>query len=69
VAPPGTSRSILEEINADVNEALREPEVRSQLRKLSAETFGGSIDKTTKYLQDEIARWGAVIKSANIEPQ
>jgi tripartite-type tricarboxylate transporter receptor subunit TctC len=69
VAPPGTPRRVLDKVNADVNEALREPEVRDQLRKLSAETFGGSIDKTAKYMQDEVARWGAVIKSANIEPQ
>jgi tripartite-type tricarboxylate transporter receptor subunit TctC len=69
VAPPKTSKDITDKINADVNEALRSPQVQDHLRKLSAEIFGGSIEKTSKYLQEEIDRWGAVIKSANVELQ
>jgi hypothetical protein len=37
------------------------------LRKLSADIFGGSIEKTTKYMHEEVDRWAAVIKAANIE--
>jgi tripartite-type tricarboxylate transporter receptor subunit TctC len=69
VAPPNTPRSITDKINADVNEVLRQPEVQEQLRKLSADIFGGSIDKTSGYMRDEVDRWAAVIKSANIELQ
>ena len=69
VAPPGTPRSIADKINADVNEVLRQPEVQEQLRKLSAEIFGGSIDRTSGYMREEVDRWAAVIKSANIELQ
>jgi tripartite-type tricarboxylate transporter receptor subunit TctC len=69
VAPPGTPRSIADKINADVNEILRQPEVQDQLRKLSAEVFGGSIDRTSSYMREEVDRWAAVIKSANIELQ
>ena len=69
VAPPKTPRTIVDKINADVNEALAAPEIQAQLKKLSAEVFGGSVEKTTKYLQDEIDRWGAVIKAAKIELQ
>ena len=69
VAPPGTPKTIADKINADVNEVLRQPEVQEQLRKLSAEIFGGSIDKTSGYMREEVDRWAAVIKSANIELQ
>ncbi|MGH6714305.1 MAG: Bug family tripartite tricarboxylate transporter substrate binding protein [Bradyrhizobium sp.] len=69
VAPPGTPKNITDKINADVNEILRQPEVQEQLRKLSAEIFGGSIDKTSSYMREEVDRWAAVIKSANIELQ
>ena len=48
VAPPNTPKNIVDKINADVNEALRQPEVQDQLRKLSAEIFGGSIEKTSE---------------------
>ncbi len=66
VAPPKTPKEITAKINADVNEALRQPQVQDLLRKLSAGVFGGSVEKTSSYMQQEIDRWGAVIKSANI---
>jgi len=37
VAPPKTPKDVVEKINADVNEALRQPEVKDHLIKLSAE--------------------------------
>src|SRR6267142_2038316 len=67
VAPPRTPKEIIDKINADVNEALRQPELQDQLRKLSAGTFGGSVEKTSGYMRGEVDRWAAVIKSANIE--
>jgi tripartite-type tricarboxylate transporter receptor subunit TctC len=69
VAPPNTPKSITEKINADVNEALRQPEIREHLKKLSAETFGGSTETTAKYLKEEVERWGSVIKAADIKLQ
>ena len=69
VAPPQTAKNIVDKINADVDEALRQPELQGRLKTLSAEVFGGSVEKTSKYLKEEVARWEAVIKAANIEPQ
>src|SRR6195256_6367784 len=69
VAPPGTPKNITVKINADVNEALRQPEVQERLKKLSAETFGGSPEKAAKYMQGEVERWGSVIKAADIKLQ
>lgn len=66
VAPPGTPKAIVDKINADVNEALRDASVRERLTKLSAEIYGGSVDKTAKYLREEVERWGSVIKAAHI---
>ena len=67
VAPPNTPKDIVDKINADVNEALHQPEVLGHLKKLSAEVFGGSVDKTSKYMLEEVGRWGNVIKAANIK--
>ena len=69
VAPPGTPNTIVDKTNADVNEALRQPDLVDRLRKLSAEAFGGSVEKTTTYLQEEVDRWGDVIKAADIKLQ
>jgi tripartite-type tricarboxylate transporter receptor subunit TctC len=69
VAPPGTPKAIVEKINADVNEVLTHPDMRANLRKLSAEVFGGSVERTAQYMRGEVDRWGAVIKAAKIERQ
>ena len=69
VAPPTTPKRITEKINADVNEALRQPEIQDRLKKLSAQTFGGSIEKAASYMREEVDRWGGVIKAADIKLQ
>ena len=51
VAPPGTPHAIVAKINADVNEALRQPELQERLKKLSAEVFGGTPERTTTYMR------------------
>jgi tripartite-type tricarboxylate transporter receptor subunit TctC len=69
VAPPGTPKSITEKINADVNEALRQPELQGRLKKLSAEIFGGSAEQAAKYMREEVERWSEVIKAADVKLQ
>ncbi len=69
VAPPKTPKAIVDKINADVNEALRDPGVQARLKPLSAEVFGGSVEKTAAYMRAEVARWDRVIKAAHITLQ
>ena len=69
VAPPNTSKSIVDRVNADVNEALRQPELQDHLKKLSAEIFGGSVERTSKYMREEVDRWSNVIRAADIKLQ
>jgi tripartite-type tricarboxylate transporter receptor subunit TctC len=67
VAPPKTPAAITEKINADINEALRDPTIQERLKKLSAEVVGGSTAQTGKYLREEVDRWNKVIKDANVK--
>jgi len=67
VAPPKTPKAVIDKINADVNEALRSPEIQDRLKNLSAEIFGGSVAATAKYMHEAIESWGNVIKAANIK--
>ena len=69
VAPPKTPKAITEKINADINEALRDPQLQDRLKKLSAEVVGGSTEATATYLRDEVERWNKVIKAANVKLQ
>lgn len=66
VAPPNTPKNIVEKINADLNEILGRPDFQDQLKTLSAVTFGGSVEETSRYIREEVRRWGNVIKAAKI---
>jgi tripartite-type tricarboxylate transporter receptor subunit TctC len=41
--------------------------VQERLKKLSAEIFGGSVERTSAYMRAEVDRWGNVIKAAHIK--
>jgi tripartite-type tricarboxylate transporter receptor subunit TctC len=65
-APPKTPASIVDKINAGVNEALRDPDVIKRFAGLSAEPAGGTPQETATYFQEEVGRWKKVIVSAHI---
>ena len=67
VAPPKTPPAIVDKINADVNEALREDDIRQRLAQLSAEPIGGAPQATAAYMREEVERWHKVIKAANVK--
>ncbi len=67
VAPPKTPQTVVDKINADVNEALRQPDVIQRLAQLSAEPIGGTPQATAAYMRDEVERWHKVIKAANVK--
>jgi tripartite-type tricarboxylate transporter receptor subunit TctC len=67
VAPPRTPRAIVEKINADINEALQQPDIIRRLVQLSAEPIGGTIADTAAYMRAEVERWHSVIKAANVK--
>ena len=67
VAPPKTPMAIVNKINADINEALRQPDVLARLAKLSAEVVGGTQEQTAAYFRAEVIRWQKVIKAANVK--
>jgi tripartite-type tricarboxylate transporter receptor subunit TctC len=66
VAPPKTPQAIAQKINADISEALRQPEIARRLVDLSAEPVGGSTAAAAKFMHEEDGRWDAVIKAAGI---
>jgi tripartite-type tricarboxylate transporter receptor subunit TctC len=67
VAPPKTPREIVSKINADINEALRRPEMQPHLAEWSAEAIGGTPEVTAAYMREEVTRWDKVIKAAGVK--
>ena len=67
MAPKGTPKDIVDKLNATLNQALRQGEVRQQWAKQGAVPMVMSPAEFEKYLHDDIQKWGAVIKAANIK--
>jgi tripartite-type tricarboxylate transporter receptor subunit TctC len=66
VAPPRTPATVVNKVNADVNEELQDPEVQKRLAELSAEPVGGTPQATAAYLKQETERWKNVITTAHV---
>jgi tripartite-type tricarboxylate transporter receptor subunit TctC len=66
VAPQGTPKDIVSKLNVEVVKILALPEIRQKLVEGGSEVIGNSPEAADRFLQTEIARWGAVVKAANI---
>jgi tripartite-type tricarboxylate transporter receptor subunit TctC len=67
VAPPKTPQPIVNKLNADINEALRDPGVRQKLENLSGQIQGGTLAETAAFFKQEEQLWHKVIKDANVK--
>jgi len=67
VAPPKSPKAIVDKINADINEALKSPEIAQRLPDFSAEAVGGTPQETAAYMRQEVERWHKVIKAAGVK--
>ena len=66
LAPPATPREVVTRLNAEVVKILAIPEIRQRLIEGGSDVIGNAPEAAERFLQNEIARWGAVIKAANI---
>ena len=67
VAPPKTPRNIVDKINTDINEALRDPEILKRFVEFSAEPVGGSPQVTAAIMREDVERWRKVIETAGVK--
>jgi tripartite-type tricarboxylate transporter receptor subunit TctC len=67
IAPGGTPKPIIDAINKDVVAIIKLPEVREKLAAQLMEPVGSTPEEFRARIDGEIARWGAVIKAANIK--
>jgi tripartite-type tricarboxylate transporter receptor subunit TctC len=67
LAPARTPQPIVDRINAEVNAAIQEPELRDKILKLGAVPEGGSPKDVAAFLREETAKWKHVIETAGIK--
>jgi tripartite-type tricarboxylate transporter receptor subunit TctC len=68
LAPRGTPADVVAKLNGGVNKALGQTGVKEKFAAVGAITQGATVDEFTKFLRDEQAMWGKVIRDANIKP-
>ncbi|MFC5606233.1 Bug family tripartite tricarboxylate transporter substrate binding protein [Variovorax soli] len=69
LAPAGTPKAIITKLNAEINAALKLPEVRSKLEAAGIEVQGGTPQDYAALIKSDLAKWGKVVKAAGIEAE
>ncbi len=67
LAPAGTPPEIVGKLNAEINAALKHPDVQKKLVALGAELDPGTPQAFGKFLEADMNRWATVIRQAGIK--
>ena len=68
-APKGTPPQIVDKLNYEINAALAEPAIKDRFGDLGGTAIGGSPVDFGKLIADDVAKWGTVVRAANIKPE
>jgi tripartite-type tricarboxylate transporter receptor subunit TctC len=66
-APAKTPRPIIDRLHSEIVRALNTSELRERLQGLGADPVGNTPEQYTAFMQNEIVKWGKVIKAAGIK--
>lgn len=67
VAPRETPKVVVARLNAEINRALGQPDLRERFAAMSVEIVGGRPEAFARYINSELKRWGEVVRAANIK--
>lgn len=68
--PAGTPKPIVDKLNMELQEVLADKEVQNALSLLGFETWPTKTpEEFSKYVADQLAQWGTLIKQAGIIPE
>jgi len=64
VVPAATPKEVVAKLNAEINKAAQNADLRQRLAALGAETLGGTSEQYAAYIRSELVRWAKVVKDA-----
>jgi tripartite-type tricarboxylate transporter receptor subunit TctC len=62
----GTPRALVAKLNADLNRALKLPDVQERMAALGLEPAGGTPQAFAEFVKSDIARWSKVIRESGV---
>jgi tripartite-type tricarboxylate transporter receptor subunit TctC len=69
LAAAGTPKPIVERLNAEINRALRDPDLIGKLATQGIKPAGGTPEDFQKVIESEIRQWTEVARAANIKAE
>jgi tripartite-type tricarboxylate transporter receptor subunit TctC len=69
LAPAGTPQAIVNRLSEETAKIVNDPAMKESFEKLGIDAAGTTPAETAKFLQDEITKWGNVIRIANVKPE
>jgi tripartite-type tricarboxylate transporter receptor subunit TctC len=69
LGPAGMAPELVAKIHEDLVTALKDPVVLAALEKIGATPLGSSPQEFDTYMRAEAAKWGPILKEANIKVQ
>lgn len=67
LAPPGTRAEIATRLNTEIQQALRQNEVRERLENIGFEPTPGSVEDFAAFLRKEVENWGTMVRTAGVK--
>ncbi len=68
-APAKTPREIVDRLNSEILRALKSPDMQARFKDYGADPIGNTPEQATAYVQNEINKWGKVIRAAGLNAQ
>ena len=68
-APANTPADVVDRLNKEINAGLADPGIKARLAQLGGTVLAGSAADLGKLFADETAKWGRVIRAANIKAE
>lgn len=69
MAPKGTPKAVVDRLNEAVSKVAGDPAVQQQWSRQGATAMTMTPAAFDRYIQDDVAKWAGVIKSANIKAE
>jgi tripartite-type tricarboxylate transporter receptor subunit TctC len=67
-APAGTPRSIIDRLNTEIAQILKQPDTEARLAELAVDVGGGSPESLREMQQADVVKWAKVVKEAGVKP-
>lgn len=64
LGPANVPKDVVAKLNADINKALKNPELARQLGAQGADILGGSPEEFAKLIREDLVRWGKAVKDS-----